>query len=155
VVTAEKTETVGTQKTYTVKPGQTLSSIAQEVYGNARFWVAIARENKSIDPKHLKIGEKINLPDVSEVRPGPVLVDVIEPVATSGGSAVDTTGSTYRVQSGDSLYKISKKLFGTGKKATAIYQLNKALIGDDETRLKPGMLLRIPEGARVAVSSAR
>ena len=30
-------------RTYTIKPGQTLSSIAADVYGNQRFYVAIIR----------------------------------------------------------------------------------------------------------------
>jgi nucleoid-associated protein YgaU len=135
-----------TDRQYSVKSGQTLSSIAADVYGNARFWVAIQRENPGLDAKHLKVGQKINMPDISDVRPnGPVLVDVLEPVTTTSGTDIDGNARTYRVLSGDSLYKISKKVFGTGKHASAIYDMNKDLIGDDESKLKLGMVLNLPE----------
>ena len=59
-------------RTYVIQSGQTLSSIASEIYGNPRFWVAIQRENKSINPNHLRVGDKINLPDITPIRPGTV-----------------------------------------------------------------------------------
>jgi nucleoid-associated protein YgaU len=134
---------------YTVKSGQTLSSIASDVYGNARFWVAIQRDNPGLDAKHLKVGQKINMPDISDVRPsGPVLVDVLQPATTGGGTEIEpASAKTYRVVAGDSLYKIAKKVFGSGRRADEIYALNKDLIGDDEARLKLGMVLKLPEGA--------
>src|SRR5262249_33570631 len=73
---------------YTIKSGDTLSSIATEIYGNPRYWVAIQRENKTINSNHLKIGEKIQLPDPSIVRPTEVVAD--------GGMAVEPPAGTAR-----------------------------------------------------------
>ena len=50
--------------TYTVQPGDTLSSIALRAYGNAaeHYWHKIYKENKDV------IGDDLNL-----IRPGEVL----------------------------------------------------------------------------------
>jgi nucleoid-associated protein YgaU len=119
---------------YTIKPGQTLSIIAAEIYGNSRFYVAIKRANPDLDPKHLKPGMRITLPDISDVKPGE------HEVLAVGVS----TGKTYKVQSGDTLYRISKNLYGSPKQAEAIYELNKDSIGADKARLRLGMVLRLP-----------
>lgn len=51
---------------------------------------------------------------------------------------------TYVVQSGDSLSKIAKELYGEGKRWTEIYEANKQLIGDNPNLIHPGQKLRIP-----------
>jgi len=53
-------------------------------------------------------------------------------------------GKTYTVQQNDNLYKITRKLYGNGEKQEALYELNKATIGPDSTKLKPGMVLKLP-----------
>ncbi len=150
---ADHTTVAVTARQYTVKSGQTLSGIAADVYGNSRFWTAIQRENVGLDAKHLKVGQKINLPEIADTLPGKTDVEVVETVSTTGGTEVEPTAHTYRVQNGDSLYKISKKVFGTGRRSSAIYALNRDLIGDDESRLKLGMLLKLPEGSARTVAS--
>jgi nucleoid-associated protein YgaU len=135
---------------YTIKSGQTLSSIAGEVYGNSRFYVAILRANPGLNPNRLKVGDKITLPDASEVNPeaSPAAVTTVERVTAS-------TGRTYTVKAGDTLYAISKELFGTPMQADTIYSQNKQTIGSDEARLKVGMVLKIPEAATSPTVSAR
>jgi nucleoid-associated protein YgaU len=139
---------------YTIKSGQTLSKIAYEVYGNSRFWVVIQRENKDLDSKHLKVGSKIKLPDISSVVPGPVTVSdeqvmppsmsAAEPRRATPEAATTTDGHTYTVKSGDSLYGIAKRLLGSGRKADAIYNLNIDVIGPDKSKLKLGEVLKLP-----------
>jgi nucleoid-associated protein YgaU len=49
----------------------------------------------------------------------------------------------YVVKKGDTLFTIAQRLrIGGGWKA--LYQLNKALIGADPGRIKPGQVLRLP-----------
>jgi nucleoid-associated protein YgaU len=50
--------------TYTVKKGDTLSSIAREAYGNANAWNKIfaANKDKIKDPKKLTIGTVLKIP---------------------------------------------------------------------------------------------
>jgi hypothetical protein len=52
------------KKTYVVKPGDTLSSIAakKSIYGDSSKWHAIARANKIRDPRHLKVGTRLRIP---------------------------------------------------------------------------------------------
>jgi nucleoid-associated protein YgaU len=45
-----------------VKRGDSLSSIAAEVYRNAQLWRPIAEANDLDDPRHLSIGLRLNIP---------------------------------------------------------------------------------------------
>ena len=51
-------------RTYTVKPGDTLSHIAQQVYGKASRWHAIFEANRDQldDPDLIRPGQVLNLP---------------------------------------------------------------------------------------------
>jgi nucleoid-associated protein YgaU len=50
--------------TYTVKPGDTLSSIAKSLLGHAHYWPAVwkANENKIHNPNVLTIGQQLDVP---------------------------------------------------------------------------------------------
>lgn len=52
----------GSHKTYTVKRGDTLSSIAARKLGNANRWRAIADLNNIRDPRNIRIGQVLRLP---------------------------------------------------------------------------------------------
>jgi nucleoid-associated protein YgaU len=123
-----------------VQRGETLSKIAADAYGDARYYPHILRANPGLVPEKLRPGMRINLPDASEVRGG-------------GSSAVSNQATTatvdsrteYRVQPGDSLHRISQKLYGTADLAERIYQLNQSTIGPDRARLKVGQVLKLPQ----------
>lgn len=51
---------------------------------------------------------------------------------------------TYVVKPGDSLSKIAKELLGDAKRWPEIYELNKALIGDNPNLIHPGQELKLP-----------
>lgn len=51
-----------TGKTYTVRRGDSLWSIAQKVYGNGNHWQAIASANGIRDPRRLAVGQVLRLP---------------------------------------------------------------------------------------------
>lgn len=51
---------------------------------------------------------------------------------------------TYTVKKGDSLWKISKKFYGSGTKWRTIYNRNKGVIGKNPNRIYPGQKLVIP-----------
>lgn len=63
--TAPDTGTAG-GRTYTVKPGDTLSHIAQQVYGKASHWHAIFEANRGqiSDPDLIRPGQVLQLPSV-------------------------------------------------------------------------------------------
>ncbi len=51
---------------------------------------------------------------------------------------------TYTVKSGDCLWNIAKKLYGSGSQYTKIYNINKNLIGGNPNLIYPGQVLSIP-----------
>lgn len=51
---------------------------------------------------------------------------------------------TYTVKAGDSLWKIAKATMGNGSRWKDLYNANKAVIGPDPDKLKPGTKLVIP-----------
>ncbi len=53
---------------------------------------------------------------------------------------------TVTVQEGDSLWKIAKKVYGNGNGWKEIYEQNKALIGEDEKLIFPGMDIDVTVG---------
>lgn len=61
----DQKETDPEQTTRVVKRGDTLSSIASEVYGNAKLWRLIAEANRLDDPRYLEIGKPLLIPKLS------------------------------------------------------------------------------------------
>lgn len=98
-------------QTYTVKAGDSLWSIAQEVYGDGNSWRSIATVNNLSNPKFIHVGNEFTLPDVM-----------------NGGQVSSIAAETYTVKSGDSLWTIAQEVYGDGYKWTAIYENNKPLI---------------------------
>jgi nucleoid-associated protein YgaU len=123
---------------YTVQSGETFASIAAAKYGNAAYYSHLIRANPSIDPRKLRPGMVIKLPPASEVKA------VVNTPSQEAAAPVDAK-TEYRIASGDSLYKISMKLYGKPDRADKIYEANKAAIGSDPAKLKLGMVLKLPE----------
>lgn len=126
--------------TYVIQPGDTFSTIAERVYGSKKHYGAIAKANPNVNPSRMRIGQVISVPPK-------------ESVASIGGS-IDTDRATlsapidatrqYRIAPGDTLSRISQKLYGRSSQWQAIYETNKATIGPDEAKLKVGTLLDLP-----------
>lgn len=53
-------------------------------------------------------------------------------------------GSTYTVETGDSLFSIAQQAYGDGNQWQKIYDANKQVIGSDPNLLQPGEVLHIP-----------
>ena len=80
-------------RTYTVRPGNTLSGIAQQFYGNPADWTWIYDDNLSEiqDPNEIFVGEVLNIPDgpvaTTAVRtPKHVKATVLTTAATLSGT---------------------------------------------------------------------
>ncbi len=52
---------------HVVASGETMSSIAKAIYGNSKFWKAIAKANPTVDPDAMKAGQKLNIPSKTTV----------------------------------------------------------------------------------------
>ncbi len=132
-----------------VQPGQTLMSIAKQVYGDSRKWETISRANPRIDPLLVKAGMKLRVPlDPKNVQGLPVDGDDgrVEAPATERQAARPTTPASatqYVVREGDTLGAIATRTLGSSRAWQALLDANKALIREPED-LRPGMTLTIP-----------
>jgi nucleoid-associated protein YgaU len=147
-------------RTHTVAKGETFSSIAKVVYGDARYYQKIAQANPKINPNRLRPGTVITLPDAANVKKSSSKQSEAKPEASANtdtaskpAAAPVDTQKEYRVVSGDSLYRISTRLYGSGEEADHLYDLNKEKIGPDKGKLKLGMILKIPSPPTVATAS--
>ena len=138
--------------THRVAQGETLSTIAAAAYGNPNLWPAIVKANPNLDPNRMKVNQVINLPDIADAKPAQSSSAQTAGTKISPNAPIDSA-KQYRVQSGDSMYKISVKLYGNSKMGEKIYELNKAKIGDDPARLKAGQVLELPEPPTVTTST--
>lgn len=123
---------------HVVQAGETFSTISAKAYGSTAYWSHIARANPHVDPRHLKVGQVLIVPDPAEVTSAahtavPAVSGKIDPA------------KQYAVVAGDNLYKISVKLYGSGKYTQALYDLNKQVIGPNPAHLKLNMVLQLPQ----------
>jgi nucleoid-associated protein YgaU len=139
--------------THVVKAGETLSSIAQSAYGSAAYFPHILRANPNINPNNLKLGSVLKMPSVGEVKVTAASEHSTSAAPTAVAEAKIDTTKQYRVQQGDSLYKIAVKLYGKSSYVDRIYEKNKAAIGPDQKRLKLGMVLELPEKTAIAAAA--
>jgi nucleoid-associated protein YgaU len=134
------------QRVHVIESGENLWTIAQAVYGNGSLYTKIIAANPGLDPKNLKVGKKLIIPDVS----GSEKSSATPAAATD--APLDPT-KQYRIASGDTLEKISRKLYGGPNMQDNIYQLNKSLIGDDPDKLKVGWVLKLPQAPAATIDA--
>lgn len=129
-------------RTHRVQTGETYVSIAKMIYGSTRYTSTIEKANPGIDPRRLKPGMNINLPDPQQVKS-----ESAEGSAQTASSRQEAKlgANEYRVVSGDTLERISRKQFGTSTLQDEIYRLNESTIGSDRNRLKINTVLKMPE----------
>ncbi len=108
----------------TVKKGDTLASLAERYYGNPMDFKRIVRANRDIrsSHSHLHLGQK-----------------VIIPIITHSNNA-----RLVRVRSGDTLYSIAKRYYGSSKKYQKIIDANYK-IKNIHTPLHVGEVIRVPK----------
>lgn len=67
-----------------------------------------------------------------------------EPTRAATTSPAPSAAQTYTVVSGDCLWNIAKKFYGSGAKYTVIYNANQGVIGGNPNLIYPGQVLTIP-----------
>jgi len=139
--------------TYVIKSGDSFAKIAKATYGNARVSTinAIMAANPGVDPKRLKVNQKINLPAAGVMPAAPAATKPATTKPAPGGKP--TTGpattqkhvaaGTYTVKKGDDLGKIAMTVYGSKKKWRTIYNANKDVISDPDV-VRVGTVLKIP-----------
>jgi LysM repeat protein len=123
-----------TYSTYTVVESDTLSSIADDWFGDANKWDLIAKANPLVDPNRLKIGQVLRLP----------AKDATRPAAHPAPAATETAKVFHTVRSGDTLSLIADEYYGHSKHWRIIFDANAKTLENDPDRLKVGMKLVIP-----------
>ena len=136
-------DVVSQNQRYEIKPGDTLITVAQRVYGAQKYWVHIARANPTIDPRRLHVGQFIKLP----VQ--------IERDADVGRQVLDGA-MTHLVGGEESLWLIAQQYYKDGAHWRVIYEANRKVIGGDPDQLAAGLKLTIPplDGAVQGVRAA-
>ncbi len=130
-------------KSYTVQAGDTLARIAKRFYESEKPSIlkAICAANPDLgDGNLLRIGVKLMMPKIDRT-PAAAVVESPDPVANSGKK-------TYKVVSGDSLWKIAAKHRGTRTTQdmmTAIQQANSDKLASTSATVRVGWTLVIPE----------
>lgn len=138
-VTSAMTSSAG--QTYKVASGDSLYTISQKLYGTPKQVNAILSANPGLNPKRLKVGQTLKLPDVT----GSPASSITSTSLSAPVSLMSTSSAkTYKVQAGDTLNKIAKVAYGQSSAWEKIYSANKSAIGSDPSRLKVGMVLQLP-----------
>ncbi len=135
VVTAPATPAAGTTQ-YTIKSGDTLEGIARAQMGDGQKWQLIAAANPGLDPKALKIGQKITIPASTTTASK-------DKAAAPAGSST-AAPNTYTVQKGDTLIELSRKFYGNDAEWKRILEANATTLKGDAKAIAPGMKLVIP-----------
>lgn len=106
-------------KSYEVKEGETLWSIAESTYASGYNWVDIAKANKLENPDLIEAGTKLSLPSVESKE---------KTVAQENQEAEkedSLAGNKYEVKDGDYLWDIAVRAYGDGFKWVEIAKANK------------------------------
>lgn len=118
-------------ETYTVKKGDKLSLIAERILGSSKYTKLIIYNNPELDPDQIYPGIELVMPKAEELEAsGPVTVQ-----ESVNGDKV------YPVRKGDTLYSISRKVFGDSSKVKDILRLNPEV---DPDKLVVGHNLVLP-----------
>lgn len=127
---------------YTVKAGQTLCDIAEETLGDRGRWKELYEQNRDRlpNPDTLRAGMKIVFraaraagAEIAQVSKAPEA----QPQAQGEES---TSGRSYKVTKGDTLYSIARRELGRGGRWREISSLN----GLPSDHLSEGTVLRLP-----------
>jgi nucleoid-associated protein YgaU len=136
----EPTPLASGPRTYTVQQGDSFSSIARRELGDEKRWQALMRANPDVDPRRLRPGMTIILPTEAELTSG---AQGRVGSTTTVERAIDPVRQ-YRVAEGDTLSDIALARYGKAFLWRDIYDANRATIGNDPGRLRPGTVLTIP-----------
>ena len=133
--TNEKTAaTVSLPAKHTVKPGESLWTIAQTYYKSGYNWVDIRDTNNVVNPDLIEAGQTLTIPDVPAKTVG-------TPAISSASVSEKPKDASYTVVKGDDLWDIALKEYGNGYKWVDIAKANKL---ENPEVIHPGNVLKMP-----------
>jgi nucleoid-associated protein YgaU len=125
---------------YVVRKGDTLASISRRIYGNERMIHALERANPGLDPRRMRIGQKIRLPHHGRVNLAVRHRTSRRHVYASSAHG----GHTYVVRAGEDLSGIARKFYHNPAMWKKIYDANRRIIGSSPNKLRAGERIVIP-----------
>lgn len=106
-------------KNYTVKKGENLWLIAENVFGSGYNAFDIAKVNKIKNPNLIETGQKLIIPQVEAKKPTKGLI------AQGKTAEIKFKEDKYTIKSGDYLWKIALEAYGDGYQWNKIAKANK------------------------------
>ena len=129
------------QRTYVVERGDSFYTIALEQLGDASLYRAIERANPDVDPRKMRVGTSIVLPEPDAAGEA----GSSTPAAGPSAQVFADDARTHVVAKGETLSHIAVKRYGEAWMWRDILAANEALLGGNPEALRPNMLLVIPE----------
>lgn len=148
-----ESQSQNTLSTYTVKPGDDLWTISENIYKDGYKWVEIAKANNLENPGIIHAGDKLKITPIEQLaKVEPTVEPTVQPTsALKPATTVAPTkamsekaaisGGSYTVQKGDYLWEIAIRAYGDGYKWTEIAQANKL---DNPNVIHSGNILKLP-----------
>jgi nucleoid-associated protein YgaU len=128
---------------YTVKAGQSLCDIAEELLGDRNRWKEVWKQNKDRLPNPDTIREGMTIVFDAAKGASVKLVEVAKtPKEAKAQPATEATvaGRAYRVAKGDTLYAIASRELGKGSRWQEIVSLNQL----PSEQVTAGTMLKLP-----------
>lgn len=143
--------------THTIAAGDSFSSVAQRYYGSSKFGSLLQKANSGLNPKNLKLGQKIVLPEkkaleqmlakseTSRTSPRANKPSKHFVVAATGKNEVVVAPAkkdgVYVAGKNETLKGIAKRM---GVNFLRLYECNQDVLGRDPDYIKAGTQIRIP-----------
>lgn len=129
-----------TSSTYTVKPGDDLWTISENVYKDGYQWTEIAKANKLENPGIIHSGNKLIIPTITPKKVAAATPSVT-PTPEKEIKNISITGNTYVIKTGDTLWDISIRAYGDGYKWPEVARVNNL---ENPDLIYPDNSLKIP-----------
>lgn len=135
-------------RTYTVRPGDTLSGISVKVFNTSRHTQKIFDANREVidDPNFLVVGTKLYMPNLAVRRPSSNVRNL--PGAGTDRTVAPPGSKVHQVQPNESLWKIAERYAGGRGILQTIRDIvtaNGDKLESDASLLRVGWKLIIPE----------
>ena len=129
-----------TSSTYTIKAGDDLWSISENIYSSGYKWLEIAKVNKLENPGLIHVGNKLSIPKIEKEK-----MTMQDNMAALESNKIITnsaiSGTTYTIKEGDNLWDISVRAYGDGFKWPELAKANNIPNPD---LIYPNNILKLP-----------
>lgn len=121
-------------QTHVVQQGESLWKIAEQYYGDGRYYQQIQQENSVSNADWLMVGQELRIPELDTTQ------------ASQRSKLIEAamTDNQYLVQPGDSLWKIAAYKLGDSQQWPELYRENVAVVGRNPDLIHPGQVLFLP-----------